>query len=68
MSEYVVVRRWQTQKRAYQVAVGPFPTRHQAQRKIEEYIREWGYWDNRDQFSVALYRHPEGSERLGEVV
>jgi hypothetical protein len=68
MNEYVIVRRWQTRKRTYQIAVGPYPTRYRAQRKIEEYISEWGYWNDRDQFTVALYRRPEYTEHLQEVV
>ena len=68
MREYAIVRTWQTKQRTYQVVVGPYPTRYRAQRKIEEYVSEWGYRDDRDQFTVALYRRPEHTEHLQEVV
>ena len=67
-NEYVVVRTWHTRKRTHQIAVGPYPSRYRAQRKIEEYVKEWGYWDDREQFTVALYRCPADIERLQEVV
>jgi len=66
--EYMIVRTWHTRKRRHQIAVGPYPSRYRAQRKIAEYVNEWGYWNDRDQFTVALYRHPAETERLQEVV
>ena len=70
MPEYAVVRTWQRRhgKRNYQIVVGPYPSRYRAQRTIEEYVNEWGYHDNLDQFSVALYRRPEAMTFPNEVV
>jgi len=67
-NEYVVVRTWHTRKRTHQIAVGPYSSRYRAQRQIEQFVREWGYWDEREQFTVALYRRPADTERLQEVV
>jgi len=67
-TQYAVVRRWQTRKRVFQIVVGPFPTRYRAQRTINEYVNEWGYWDDRDQFTIAIYRTPTDAQVLQEVV
>lgn len=69
MTEYAVVRVWQSRhgKRNYQIVVGPYPSRYRATRAIDEYVKEWGYWNDRDQFSVAVYRRPEHIEEVGEV-
>ena len=70
MTEYAVVRTWQSRgkKRRYQVVVGPFATRYRAQQTIREYVQEWGYWNDADQFTVAVYRRPVEAEALQGVV
>lgn len=68
MTEYAIVRTWQTAKQRHQIVVGPYPTRYAATRQIREYVNEWGYWNDADQFTVAIYRRPAENEALQEVV
>lgn len=69
MAEYAVIRSWLSRhgKRRYQIAVGPYPTRSRALGAIDKYVNEYGYWDRRDEFSVALWRRPEHVAAVMEV-
>lgn len=63
---YAVVRTWATKKRKYQIAVGPYPTRAKARARINSFVERYGYWNQRDEFTIAVFRSPEDVDGTGE--
>jgi hypothetical protein len=53
--QYVVIRQWQTSKRTYRIAVGPYSS-WKAQQVLRRAREEY----NRDHLFIALFRPPNG--------
>jgi hypothetical protein len=60
--QYVVIRQWQTPKRTYGIAVGPYPY-WKAQQVLRRAQEEY----NHDHLSIALFRPPDGRIDVGEL-